>query len=70
MAEIDALARKWGDSLAVIIPKDIVKAERIRPHDKVHLTIQKEQDLSDLFGTLSTEKTAQQLKDEAKEGWE
>jgi len=70
MKELDTLARKWGDSIAIIIPKVIVKLERIRPKDRVHVIIKKEDDLSDLFGKFKTKKTPQQLKDESKEGWE
>ena len=70
MAEIDALARKWGDSLAVILPSEIVNEEKIKALDKVHLSIRKETDLKDLFGKLKTEKTPQQLKDESRNGWQ
>lgn len=67
---IKTKARKWGDSIAVIIPKFIVEAQRIKPHDEVTISIEKEDDISDLFGKFKTGKTAQQLKDESREGWE
>jgi antitoxin component of MazEF toxin-antitoxin module len=70
MNELDAITKKWGDSIAIIIPKDIVKAEKIKPNEKIHVTVHKEVDLSDLFGKFKTKKTAQQLKDEARKGWD
>jgi len=70
MAELDSIARKWGDSVAVIIPKEIVAEENIQPKDRVHLIIQKEHDLRDLFGKFKTKKTPQQLKNESRTGWE
>ncbi len=70
MTEVNAIARKWGDSLAIIIPKDIVEEEKIQPLDKIRFTIHKEYDLSDLFGKLKTKKTAQELKDESRSGWQ
>lgn len=70
MSEIEAIARKWGDSIAVIIPKDVVKTKRIKPKEKLSITINKPIDLSDLFGKFKSSKTAQELKDESRKGWE
>jgi antitoxin component of MazEF toxin-antitoxin module len=70
MAEVEARVRKWGDSVAVIIPRDVAKSESINANDIVHFSIHKEHDLSDLFGKFKTRKTPQQLKDESRTGWE
>lgn len=72
MAEMDTQVKKWGDSLAVIIPKEIAEKEKIHLKDKVHLRIEKETDLSDVFGILKgkLKKTPQQLKNEARKGWD
>ena len=71
MAEINARVRKWGDSLAVIIPKEIAEKEKIKVEDKIHLSIGKEMDFTDLFGIVKgkIKKSAQQLKNESREGW-
>ncbi len=71
MAELNAKVRKWGDSLAVIIPKEIAVKEKIHIEDKIHLKIEKENDFLDLFGIAKgkLKKSAQQLKDESREGW-
>ena len=71
MADIDVKVRKWGDSLAVIIPKDVAEKEKIRVEDKIHLRIGKEMDFTDLFGIVKgkIKKSAQQLKNESREGW-
>ncbi|MBI2576372.1 AbrB/MazE/SpoVT family DNA-binding domain-containing protein [Candidatus Woesearchaeota archaeon] len=70
MAEIETVARKWGGSLAVIIPKKIADRESIKADDRVHLTNAKEHDLTDLFGKWSTKNSAQELKDESRKVWE
>ena len=72
MAELEIEVRKWGDSLAVIIPKHIVQQEGIRVHDNVHIKIEKETDFSDIFGLTRSklQKTVQELKDDAKKGWD
>ena len=71
MAELNTRVRKWGDSLAVIIPKEIADKEKINTNDQIHLSINKKNDLSDVFGLLKGKirKTAQQLKDESRKGW-
>ena len=70
MPEIETIARKWGDSIAIIIPKYIVEEERIKPKSKIRIRLVKEDDLSDLFGKFKTKKTPKQLKDEGRIGWE
>lgn len=70
MADVETIARKWGDSLAIIIPRNIVEEEKIQPLDKIRISIHKEYDLSDLFGKLKIKKTAQELKDESHNRWE
>lgn len=71
MAELNARVRKWGDSLAVIIPKEPAEREKLNVGDSVHVKIEKKIDFSDLFGIAKgkLKKTAQQLKDESREGW-
>ena len=66
MADINVKVRKWGDSLAVIIPKEIARNERIQASDTVHLNIIKQTDLSDVFGILKgkLKKSVQEIKDE------
>ena len=70
MKQIKLSVRKWGDSMAIIIPSNVVKEERINIADEIVITIEKETTLKDLFGKWKTNKTAQELKDESREGWE
>ena len=70
MIEIEVIARKWGDSIAVIIPRRIADAQKITPKSRVKLRLQKEDDLSDLFGKFEAKKTPQELKDESRKDWE
>ena len=70
MTEMDIIARKWGDSIAVVIPSKIVSEQKIKPKDVLHVILSKRVDLSDLFGRFKTKKTAQEFKDESREGWQ
>lgn len=69
MTDVETIARKWGDSIAVIIPKEVVQQEHIMPSDILHLQVHKEYDLSNVFGKFRTKKTPQELKDESRKAW-
>lgn len=70
--EIKATTRKWGNSIAVVIPKDVVDKERIKEDQEVVLTVENERPKAGvLFGRFpQLRKTpTQQLKNEARKGW-
>lgn len=72
MPELETKVKRWGDSLAIIIPKQVAQEGKIKVDDTIHVTIEQGKDFSDVFGILKNKikKTPQQLKDEAKKGWE
>lgn len=70
--EIKTIARKWGSSIGVIIPKEIVDAKRIKENDVITIEVKTRPLAENMFGKfpeLTSKKSAQELKDEAKEGW-
>ncbi|MFA4855846.1 MAG: AbrB/MazE/SpoVT family DNA-binding domain-containing protein [archaeon] len=70
MQETIVVARKWGNSLGVTIPNNVAEKEKIMPNDRVVVSFRKAKSIESLFGTLKTKKTAQELKDEARKGWD
>ena len=65
-------ARKWGNSLGVVLPQEFVKGARIELGDEIVLKEKKRPDLGPLFGILKGSEirmTAQEFKDEARKGW-
>ncbi|MCX6802479.1 MAG: AbrB/MazE/SpoVT family DNA-binding domain-containing protein [Candidatus Diapherotrites archaeon] len=70
MTEVIVTARKWGNSIGATFPAEIVSKERIRPNDRLVVEVRKVVPIKELFGTFKTKKTAQQLKDEMRAGWE
>jgi antitoxin component of MazEF toxin-antitoxin module len=65
--------KKWGNSLGITIPKEIVEKERITVKDELVIDIRKAQDknaVKNLFGTLRFRQSAQELKDEMRKGWD
>lgn len=70
MHEIVVTARKWGNSVGITLPAETVDAEKIRPNDRLVLNVKKIMPIKNLFGTFKTKKTAQQIKDEMRRGWD
>jgi antitoxin component of MazEF toxin-antitoxin module len=55
MQNIEVRARKWGDSIAVIIPSQIVSQKSIKIGDKLFISITKGSDIKEVFGILNKE---------------
>ena len=69
---IKTITRKWGNSIAVVIPKEVVEKKRLREDQEITITVETiRPTFSDLFGRFprKSKKTAQQIKDEIREGW-
>ena len=65
-----AKLKKWGSSLGVIVPADIVKKEHLREGEEIIIEIKKGNPLKETFGSLKDWKIdAQKAKDEAREDW-
>ena len=62
--------RKWGNSLGVTLPKELVESQNIKEGDKISLPIViKKADLSKIFGSIKTGVSGQKFKDLARQGW-
>ncbi len=71
--EVKAITRKWGNSIAVVIPRDVAEKQHIKEDQEIVITIEKEKPRAGcLFGRFpELRKTStQELKDEARRGWE
>ena len=71
MVTIEAQTRKWGNSIVVIIPAEIVTQQHIQENERVVFKVEKKKPLAgEMFGFLKGwNKPAQQIKDEARAGW-
>ncbi len=65
-----AKVRKWGSSLGIVLPKKIVEEKKLKENDEVTIEVVKEADLRGVYGSLNFKKTTQELKNEARKGWE
>ena len=70
MAATNARVRRWGSSLGLVLPKEVVRREVLREGDEVTLQVKKAQTVREIFGTLRGWRVnPQKLKDELREGW-
>lgn len=62
-------AKKWGNSLGLIIPKEIVQHEQIKEHKTVRVLIlpDSRKALKESFGLIKGKINAQKLKDQIRE---
>ena len=69
--ELTTRARKWGSSLAVILPKAVVDAKSIHVNDRVVIDVRFPLLAKDVFGLAKQKEIpTQEIKDELRQGWE
>ena len=70
MTEALLETKKWGNSIGVVLPKEVIEGEHIKgEHEKLFVLIRKQdKTFSETFGLLKGKfkKPTQQLKDEMK----
>lgn len=70
MEEIETTARKWGDSIAVIIPKKIVEKQKIKINDTIKFLVKRNNNALGLFGSLKKwDINPQKTKDDLRKEW-
>lgn len=69
--QIETLTRKWGNSIAVIIPADIVEKKHLKENEQVVVTVHKKRPIAgELWGLLKDwKRPTQEIKDEMRKGW-
>lgn len=72
-AETTTKPRKWGNSLGITIPKEIVEKENITTKDELVVNIRKKrnnEDIKKLFGKFKFKQNTQSIKDDMRKGWD
>lgn len=70
MGSANVLLKKWGSSLGVVIPAELVEEEKLQERERVIIAVKKISTLSDVFGSLKNWKVdSQKIKDEARNNW-
>ncbi len=68
----ETIVKKWGNSLGVVLPKDLVEQQHLHEHDKISILVVKEADLSSSYGSMKGKfkMSGQQFKDMVRKGWD
>ena len=72
MTEVHARIKKWGNSLGIILPKDIVTSDNLKENQEITFWIMKPVFVRDIFGIAKSKakkSTAEILKEIRKEVW-
>jgi antitoxin component of MazEF toxin-antitoxin module len=70
MVKAKTKIRRWGDSLGIVIPSNLVKDIGCKPGDEVEIELRKSKDILDLFGKAKFGGIdTQKMKDEMRAGW-
>ncbi|MCH8073993.1 MAG: AbrB/MazE/SpoVT family DNA-binding domain-containing protein [Proteobacteria bacterium] len=71
--EIKATTRKWGNSIAVVIPREIVEKQHIKADEEISIIVDTgKPKAKEFFGLLKGRfsEPTQKIKDEMRRGWE
>jgi len=70
--EVEIRTKKWGNSLGIIIPKEIVREEKIQEGQKIRIDIlsKKKTTGADIFGKLKFKESIQVLLDKTDKDFE
>ncbi|QQG49254.1 MAG: hypothetical protein HY247_02790 [archaeon] len=66
---VNARVRRFGNSLGVVVPFEEAERMGLSPGDSVELEVVRKANLKDLFGTIKFANSAQEIKDEDRQGW-
>ncbi|MFH0876238.1 MAG: AbrB/MazE/SpoVT family DNA-binding domain-containing protein [archaeon] len=62
MIEVNTKLKAWGNSLGIIIPKDLLNSEGLSPEDEVSVIVKKKTSVvRDTFGTYSFKKNTDEI---------
>ncbi|MEK6843876.1 MAG: AbrB/MazE/SpoVT family DNA-binding domain-containing protein [Nanoarchaeota archaeon] len=70
--EVKAITRKWGNSIAIVIPREIIEKQRIKEDEEIIIKVEKKKPKAGVlwgFGKGRFKKSAQEIKDELRGGW-
>jgi len=61
-----SIARKWGNSLGVVIPLNVIQRENLKENTEVTLKIVKKSPFEELFGSVKFKRPAKEIVKELK----
>lgn len=67
---IEVTLKKWGNSMGIILPKEVIEEKNLKEKDKIMIEVVKKANLKKHFGSLKMNMTGQEFKDMVRELWE
>ncbi|MBI4146361.1 hypothetical protein HY489_03420 [Candidatus Woesearchaeota archaeon] len=69
--EVQCTTKKWGSSIGIVIPSDVVKKEHIKPNEQISILIRRVPLAKELWGIglVRDKRSTQEIKDELRKGW-
>jgi len=71
--ELEVITRKWGNSIAVVIPSATVEQQKLKENEKVFIKIERKRQVKvkDVFGMLKGwKRPTEEIIKEARKGWD
>jgi hypothetical protein len=66
----EVTVRKWGNSLGVVLPKELIDEQKIAENETLIINVVKVAHLKHVFGTVKIKRSGQEFKDYVRKGWE
>jgi len=69
---VEVKLKKWGNSMAVIVPNKLIEEKHLKENDTITIEIVKKADLTFVFGSIKEKDrkmSGQQMKDMVRKGW-
>lgn len=72
MEQFTAIPKKWGNSLGITIPAEVIKEEKIKPNEKINVLLFKDskKKFREIFGALRPKMPTQKAMEEIDEGYD
>ncbi|MBI5797770.1 AbrB/MazE/SpoVT family DNA-binding domain-containing protein [Candidatus Woesearchaeota archaeon] len=68
MEEALVKTKKWGNSLGVVLPADVVKAEHLKPGEEIRIRVERKHNvLKEMFGAVKFKRPIEVILKEARE---
>ncbi len=65
-----AIVKRWGGSLAVVVPREVALRESLAEGDEINLSFRKIPSFGEIFGSVKSRKSTQAIKEELRRGWD
>ena len=68
---VEVTTKKWGNSIGIVIPSEMVKRLNIKPEEKLTIEIEKKSNvLKELFGAIKFKKSTEEILKESRKDLE